>query len=70
LPRQDTSRPDRKVKRRKIVCEETKQTFDDVFAMSDELNRTIPHCYNIIKHHLPVNGLHYQYAESEVNTND
>lgn len=65
MPIQDKSRPDRKVKRRRIVCEETERMFDDVFALADHLDRSVPYCYNIIKRHQPVNGQHYLWERRE-----
>ena len=61
MPKQDTSRTDRKQKRRKIVCVETGEVFSDAQNMADALDITLPHVYNIIRTGAERDGRHYNW---------
>lgn len=61
MPKQDTSRPDRKRKPKKIVCRESGKVFDDVHALADAVGTSAAYCYQIINSGRDFNGFHYDY---------
>ena len=65
MPKQDTNRTDRKLKRRKVVCVETGQVYADVQELSDETGKTTPHLYNVIRLGRTVDGKHYNWMPEQ-----
>lgn len=63
MPLQDKSRPDRKQKRRKVICTDTGQIYDSVSDMAEQLGITVQEAYNIIRRGQTYRGNKYCYAK-------
>lgn len=61
MPRQDTTRPDRKRKCRQIVCVETGAVYANAHELADAIGKTTPHIYNVIRLGHALDGLHYNW---------
>lgn len=63
MPLQDKSRPDRKQKRRKVICTDTGQIYNSAFDMAEQLGITVQEVYNIIRRGQTYRGNKYCYAQ-------
>jgi hypothetical protein len=62
MPLQDKSRPDRKQKRRKVICIDTGQIYNSASDMAEQLGITVQEVYNIIRRGQTYRGNKYCYA--------
>lgn len=65
MPLQDKSRPDRKQKRRKVICIDTGQIYNSASDMAEQLGIATQTVYNIIRRKQVFRGLTFRYLESE-----
>lgn len=63
MPLQDKSRPDRKQKRRKVICTDTGQIYDSASDMAEQLGIATQTVYNIIRRGQTYRGNKYCYAQ-------
>ena len=71
MPLQDKSRPDRKQKRRKVICTDTGQIYDSVSDMAEQLGIATQTVYNIIRRGQVYRGMRFQYADrTDANRNE
>jgi hypothetical protein len=63
MPLQDKSRPDRKQKRRKVICIDTGQIYNSASDMAEQLGITVQEVYNIIRRGQTYLGNKYCYAQ-------
>lgn len=63
MPLQDKSRPDRKQKRRKVICTDTGQIYNSASDMAEQLGITVQEVYNIIRRKQKYHGRCYVYAQ-------
>lgn len=63
MPLQDKSRPDRKQKRRKVICTDTGQIYNSASDMAEQLGITVQEVYNIIRRGQTYRGNKYCYAQ-------
>lgn len=69
MPLQDKSRPDRKQKRRKVICTDTGQIYNSAFDMAEQLGITVQEVYNIIRRGQTYRGNKYCYVQEGGITN-
>lgn len=69
MPLQDKSRPDRKQKRRKVICTDTGQIYDSASDMAEQLGIATQTVYNIIRRKQVFRGLTFRYMDDAGQTN-
>lgn len=62
MPLQDKSRPDRKVKARKIISS-TGWIFDSIHDFAEEYDVTVQTAYNVIRRKQVFRGLTFRYID-------
>lgn len=67
MPLQDKSRPDRKQKRRKVICTDTGQIYNSASDMAEQLGITVQEAYNIIRRKQVFHGLTFRYMDRTEN---
>lgn len=69
MPLQDKSRPDRKQKRRKVICIDTGQIYNSASDMAEQLGIATQTVYNIIRRKQVFRGLTFRYMDGSEQTN-
>ena len=69
MPLQDKSRPDRKQKRRKVICTDTGQIYNSASDMAEQLGIATQTAYNIIRRKQVFRGLTFRYMDDAEQTN-
>ncbi len=69
MPLQDKSRPDRKQKRRKVICTDTGQIYNSASDMAEQLGIATQTAYNIVRRKQKYHGLTFQYMDDAEQTN-